>query len=279
MGRTLYDSAFVKSAVKKYYELESFRKAADALQVSKSQLHRWVSNIGVRKKPTKRTRRNNLTDTLKQALLTMEFTAVITSYGMLASLVHEKTGISVPRSSLHRYVKQLGGRRYAMRSHETASHEIGKLDDVAKQSARNNFLETMSQFEPHEILCIDEIGFSNRTNRLHHISFHKRHVRKKIVARKHFNCIAAVSVNGFVSWQIEQRAINRVLFQRFLTKLVTRPDALSWTTMRTSKSRRCLQRTERRSYGPPRTSRFATQSNLRLRGSSTRSGTSWLEAT
>ena len=43
MGKTLYASEIIKNVVKQYYLLNSLRQAADVVGVSKSQLHRWVS--------------------------------------------------------------------------------------------------------------------------------------------------------------------------------------------------------------------------------------------
>jgi transposase len=219
MGKQIHDTKKHKEAVAKYYELKSLRKAADAVGVSKSQLHRWIQDIGVKKIVVQRQRRSKLTPDIVEAIETAENTAVITSIEVLCAVVEQKTGVCVPRSSMYRYAKVLGRKRMLLKTQET-----GKSNTEQREAARAAFVEGMRQFQPNEVIAIDEIGFSNRSNRIHHYTFQNRSVAKKITGRKRFNCVAAVTTGGFLTWQVERGAINTRLFKRFIQKILKRPE-------------------------------------------------------
>ena len=120
---------------------------------------------------------------------------------------------------MHRYVKKLGGKRKSMKT-----TEVGKTSVADKARARQEFIDTMARFDPKDVISIDEVGFSNITNRLKYYTFQNKDIRKYIVKRQHWNCVAAVNHAGFVSWQIEKHAINSNLFLRFVNKIVNRPE-------------------------------------------------------
>jgi transposase len=206
----MYSLDLKNLAVSLYYQkFRSYRKASSFLGLSKSSIHRWVSQSAI----TKRKRRNKkLQDNILAFINSSISSNPFITIKSLRSLINERFSVEISRSSIHLSIHKLQYTR--KRTKQVTDNEMIQ-EKIRLFRDHRNFIN------PEEVISIDETyfdvsmypkyGYSKRGNRLR--------CAKSFTRRQKFSVIMAISSNGVIDWAIHKSNINKDTFSKFLRLL------------------------------------------------------------
>ncbi len=208
-----YPSDVVRAAIRCYFSLNSFRKAALNCSIPKSTIHRWVTLLGVKRKHKRRTRRCNTSSTMNQIveLVRRELEAdPFCTVTALCDVITRKHCVLCSRSNVYRAMK-LCGVTYKVANIRTVPNTCALVE---KRKAFGISIQTVDY--ENEVVSIDETSFESTMYCKRGYAQRGKRLAKIVTVKRRERCtlILAVWANGevfraFVTTQMQPQHIRR----------------------------------------------------------------------
>ena len=213
-----YSTDFQEGMVKIYLNLDiTLRHLSSIVNISKSTLHRWVSNKDLIKEERTPSVKVNLevVNFLKRSLDHQPFQ----SLDLLVIKVIKKFNITYSVSTISNYLKILGysKKKIVRRMYNTTTLKEHK-------DYREEVLKKIKRIKKSNLLCLDECSIDKEMYTIYsYCKTNKRlisNINYKDLPTKRKNCLMVTSTKGVVKYELYDKAVNGVTFKKFIIELV-----------------------------------------------------------
>lgn len=205
----MYSGLEVRKAIILYDKLRSFRKVAQKLNIGKSTIHRWWNVLEKRvfKNRKKRCILPRKFKTLDKDVLNIVLGSSKTSILEIQKDLPYRVSISTIARSLKRQKIRAKKERCVVIPNPK------KL--LEKKEAFKNLVE-LENISIHQVVCLDEIGFSNLSNNIKIYSHIRCTKKRELKARLKKSSLAAISCDELLTFQVQDKAFKSSSFTAFL---------------------------------------------------------------
>lgn len=216
----VYSRKSIIESIFLYEKLKSYRKVAFKTGISKSTIHRWCTKFhfmfAIHKSKTKKKTRSrkfkDLCNHIKHVFSIEEKLRFLSLQSIRDAVSKHFQYKDLPHlSTIHRCIKKSGisRRRFANIVVVKGNNNLqGKID---------TFKTAIRDVQDDAIMCIDETGFSNHSNAFYgYFQRGKTPISITQTKREKMSSIVAITKNGVVASQVQEKPYNKDSFLAFL---------------------------------------------------------------
>jgi transposase len=229
MFRQQYNGSEIRKSILLYEKIQSFRKVANIVNISKSTIHRWYNRfhrvlLTSKKRKMKKKKRKSKYPTLESDLKTI-FARPDLKFLSLQQILHTlnyRPSLSTLAVALKN--AKISRRRFSQTMKVKGNISIERI---------NEFKEKYNSIPFESIICIDETGFSNIGN-VYYGYFNKGKQPEYSITKtkQRRSCIMAISSNSIIHYKVQEKAYNTTTFCQFIKELLDKlPETITTLVM------------------------------------------------